>query len=143
MSNSFVSFGTILEVKDAIRLKNGRFILTTIGLRRFKVVNKEEQDGYDMAKVNLIKDSAVPSEKLQELILLHQKVYNKAYKWIYSFNRKVLMEVERLIGQMPKVEKNWPSLPDGPSWTWWLMPILPLSSQLQVIRFNKCAIYVS
>ncbi|KAJ8971411.1 hypothetical protein NQ314_000721 [Rhamnusium bicolor] len=130
--DKFVLCGTILEVKDAVSLEDGRFILTTVGVRRFKVISKGEHDGYDTAKVQYIKDSVVPAEKLPELIALHEKVHNKASKWTRSLKPKVLAEVERLIGQMPKVEKNWPSLPDGPSWTWWLMPILPLSSQLQV-----------
>lgn len=92
------------------------------------------QDGYDTAKVQYIKDSVVPSDKFADLVILHDKVYNKASKWIRSLKPKVLAEVERLIGVMPIVEKDWPSLPDGPSWAWWLMPILPLSSQLQVRR---------
>ncbi|KAJ8943583.1 hypothetical protein NQ318_006585 [Aromia moschata] len=130
--DKFVQCGTVLEVKDAVNLEDGRFILTTVGVRRFKVVNRGEQDGYDTAKVQYIKDSSVPAEKLPELTALHDKVRTKATKWIRSLKPKVLAEVERLIGQMPRVEKSWPSLPDGPSWTWWLMPILPLSSQLQV-----------
>ncbi|XP_072400012.1 LON peptidase N-terminal domain and RING finger protein 3 [Diabrotica undecimpunctata] len=130
--DKFVQYGTILEVKDAVNLEDGRFILTTIGVRRFKVVSRNEQDGYDTAKINYIKDNDVPAEKLQELMLIHEKVYSKASKWIKSLKPKALREVERLIGKMPKVEKDWFTLPDGPAWAWWLMPILPLSSQLQV-----------
>ncbi|XP_018570108.1 LON peptidase N-terminal domain and RING finger protein 2 isoform X2 [Anoplophora glabripennis] len=130
--NKFVQFGTILEVKDAVNLGDGRYILTTVGVKRFKVISRNEQDGYDTAKVQYVKDSVVLAEKVPELLALHEKVYSKASKWIRSLKPKVLAEVERLIGQMPNVEKNWLSLPDGPSWTWWLMPILPLSSQLQV-----------
>lgn len=129
----FVSYGTVLEVKDAVSLEDGSFILTTVGVRRFRVTSRGEQDGYDTAKIQVIRDTTVASDKLPELISLHQKVYTKASKWITSLTPKVLAEVERLIGRMPRVEKNWLSLPDGPSWTWWLMPILPLSSQLQVI----------
>ncbi|CAH0547255.1 unnamed protein product [Brassicogethes aeneus] len=128
----FASFGTMLEIKDAVTLEDGRFILTTVGIRRFRVVNSDEKDGYDTAKVQYIRDNDVPADKLPELINLHQKVYNKAIKWIRSFKPKVLSEVERLIGQMPEVESNWTALPDGPSWTWWLMPLLPLSSKLQL-----------
>lgn len=41
--SKFVQFGTILEVKDAVSLEDGRFILTTVGIRRFKVISKGEQ----------------------------------------------------------------------------------------------------
>ncbi|CAG9816101.1 unnamed protein product [Phaedon cochleariae] len=131
-ADKFVQYGTVLEVKDAVNLEDGRYILTTVGVRRFKVISRDEQDGYDTAKITYIKDNDVPSERLQDLLLLHEKVYSKASKWIRSLKPKVLAEVERLIGKMPRVEKNWYNLADGPSWAWWLMPILPLSSQLQV-----------
>lgn len=91
------------------------------------------QDGYDTAEVQYIRDSIVPPEKLHDLVTLHHKVHSKAAKWVKSLTPHALAEVERFIGPMPRVEKNWTSLPDGPAWTWWLMPILPLSPQLQVI----------
>lgn len=67
-----------------------------------------------------------------ELSLLHDRVYNKASRWVRSLTPSLLAEVERSIGKMPSVERNWMSLPDGPAWAWWLMPILPVSSHLQV-----------
>lgn len=39
----FATYGTILEVKDAVLLQDGQFILTTLGVSRFKVLNKSEQ----------------------------------------------------------------------------------------------------
>lgn len=41
--NAFSSYGTILEVKDAVHLHDGRSILTTVGIRRFKIAEKGEQ----------------------------------------------------------------------------------------------------
>ncbi|XP_022917918.1 LON peptidase N-terminal domain and RING finger protein 1 [Onthophagus taurus] len=128
----FASFGTILEVKDAVHLHDGRSILTTVGVRRFKVLDKGEKDGYDTAKVQFIRDTVVSNEKLTELINLHQRVHNKAVKFVSSLAPRFLIEIESSIGQMPRPEENWFSLPDGPSWAWWLMPILPLTTQLQV-----------
>lgn len=43
---------------------NGCSFLSTIGTRRFKVLVTEEQDGYDMAKVQYIQDEKVPPKKL-------------------------------------------------------------------------------
>lgn len=59
-------------------------------------------------------------------------MHYKACKWVKTLNPNVLDEVERLLGPMPSIEKNWASLPDGPAWTWWLIPILPLRQELQV-----------
>lgn len=41
--DKFVSYGTVLEVKDSVSLEDGSFILTTVGVRRFKVVSRGEQ----------------------------------------------------------------------------------------------------
>ncbi|KAH1003796.1 hypothetical protein HUJ04_003650 [Dendroctonus ponderosae] len=127
-----MQYGTILEVKDAISLQDGRIILSTQGIRRFKVISRDEKDGYDTAKVEHIYDITPTPERISGLVSLHRKVYTRAVRWIHLLSPAALSEVERLIGKMPQIETDWLTLPDGPSWTWWLIPILPLSAQLQV-----------
>lgn len=39
----FAPFGTLLEVRDAVHLRDGRSILTTVGLRRFRVIDRGEK----------------------------------------------------------------------------------------------------
>jgi len=132
VDNSFSTYGTILEVCDAIKLPDGSSILTTVGIRRFKVIERGETDGYDTARIQYIEDNMVKEENLENLHILHQKVRLKAMKWVKTLSPKLLAEVVNCIGEMPEVERNWYELPDGPSWVWWLMPILPLSSKLQI-----------
>lgn len=60
----FAEFGTVLEIKDRIMMGNGCSFLSTIGMRRFKVLVRKEHDGYDMATVQYIEDEKVPSKKL-------------------------------------------------------------------------------
>lgn len=59
-------------------------------------------------------------------------MYRKASRWVHSLAPHVQAEIEQSLGAMPPLEPDWATLPDGPSWAWWLMPVLPLSSQLQV-----------
>lgn len=54
----------MLEIKDRIMMGNGCSILSTIGMRRFKVLVRKEHDGYDMATVQYIQDEKVPPKKL-------------------------------------------------------------------------------
>ncbi|XP_050311676.1 LON peptidase N-terminal domain and RING finger protein 1-like [Anthonomus grandis grandis] len=131
-TGKFMPYGTILEVRDAVTLEDGRIILSAQGIRRFKVLSRSEKDGYDTAVIEHIRDVTPSVDSVNNLVSLHTRVYNRAAKWIRLLSRSALSEVERLIGKMPTVEKDWINLPDGPSWTWWLIPILPLSSQLQV-----------
>ncbi|XP_025828821.1 LON peptidase N-terminal domain and RING finger protein 1-like [Agrilus planipennis] len=128
----FASYGTILEVRDAVYMSDGTSILSTVGLERFRVVNRGEKDGYDTAEIQYIRDMTIPSDKLQAVLLLHTHVRTKAVSWLQSLNPIVFKEIERSLGPMPEVEENWTRLPDGPRWIWWLVPILPLSSQLQL-----------
>lgn len=39
----FMQYGTILEIRDAVTLEDGRIILSTQGARRFRVVSVDEQ----------------------------------------------------------------------------------------------------
>ncbi|XP_076262889.1 LON peptidase N-terminal domain and RING finger protein 2 isoform X2 [Rhynchophorus ferrugineus] len=131
-SARMVQYGTILEVKDAVTLEDGRIILASLGIKRFKIIIRGEEDGYDTAEIETIKDIPPLPEKLQELEALHQKVHNNAVSWVKTLSHRVLSEIEQLIGTIPTVEDDWIHLPDGPRWTWWLMSIFPFPAQLQV-----------
>lgn len=41
--DKFALYGTLLEIRDCVNLQDGTSILTTIGLRRFKVLSRGEQ----------------------------------------------------------------------------------------------------
>lgn len=42
-TEKFASYGTVLEIRDAVSMEDGRFILTTVGVRRFRVLNRGEE----------------------------------------------------------------------------------------------------
>lgn len=46
----FMQYGTILEIRDAVSLEDGRIILSTQGARRFRVVSVDEQVHYQLTK---------------------------------------------------------------------------------------------
>lgn len=56
----------------------------------------------------------------------------KGRRWWDTVPLSQQLEIQRVFGRMPDTEEDWPRLPDGPSWTWWLLAILPLGPQLQV-----------
>ncbi|KAL4113552.1 hypothetical protein QTP88_017161 [Uroleucon formosanum] len=122
----FAEFGTVLEIKDRIMMGNGCSILSTIGMRRFKVLVRKEHDGYDMATVQYIQDEKVPPKKLIELYKLHDDVRQRGLMWFDSFRSEIKSEILRTVGFPPSTEPNWEELPDGPAWTWWLLSLLPL-----------------
>jgi len=60
----FAEYGTVLEIKDRITMGNGCSFISTVGTQRFKVLARKERDGYDVAKVQYIRDEKVAEKKL-------------------------------------------------------------------------------
>jgi hypothetical protein len=69
---------------------------------------------------------------LTDLKELHDRVRPKAWQWFNSLEAELQSEIVRAFGHMPELEEEWPSLADGPAWTWWLLAFLPLSQELKV-----------
>lgn len=114
-------------------MSNGCSILSTVGVKRFQTISRGERDGYEIAKVKFLTDEPISDSCLPSLKQLHDKVREKAVSWVKTFNLDFKEQVVASFGAIPEVEENWKSLPDGPSWTWWLLAILPLGPLLQVL----------
>lgn len=124
--------GTILEIRDCVLLRDGCSILSTIGCKRFKIITRNEKDGYETAKIEFIRDDLINTDMLPTLKHIHNIVLKKASAWFHTLNKTLKGEIFRTFGKMPKIEDNWPSSTDGPSWAWWVIAILPLNQQLKV-----------
>lgn len=70
----YAEYGTILDIRDRVLLKDGCSILSTIGGRRFRVLSGGEKDGYDTAQVEFLRDTIVQEDQLLNLLELHDKV---------------------------------------------------------------------
>lgn len=74
----YAEYGTILDIRDRVLLKDGCSILSTIGGRRFRVLSGGEKDGYDTAQVEFLRDTIVQQDQLLNLLELHNKVRKSA-----------------------------------------------------------------
>lgn len=133
--NRYAEFGTILEIKDCVLLGNGCSILSTVGTKRFRVLARGERDGYDMAQVETIQDNPIELDREPNVVELHNKVRRKAWLWFKDMDESSKNEIIQTIGSMPEEEDEWKQQRDGPSWTWWVVGILPLATQLKVCRY--------
>lgn len=61
-SYQFTQYGCMLEIKTSHFTQDGRAVVTSCGGRRFKVLNSSIKDGYNVAKVEWIKDIKLTSE---------------------------------------------------------------------------------
>ncbi|XP_073976071.1 LON peptidase N-terminal domain and RING finger protein 2 isoform X2 [Rhodnius prolixus] len=128
----YAEYGTLLQIKDWVLMNDGCSILSTVGMRRFKVMSRDERDGYDTSQVQYIVDDPIPQQSLQELTKLHDRVRDRGIKWFSQMSREMQVKILRSFGEMPPLESNWASLENGPAWSWWLVAILPLAQHLQV-----------
>lgn len=128
----YVDYGTMLEIRDCVQLADGCSILSTVGTKRFRVIRRSEKDGYETANVEFIKDEAICDENYDSIMDLHYRVMEKAKQWCESLPENIKNEILKSFGQMPELEMDWEISGDGPSWTWWIIAILPLSPLLKV-----------
>ncbi|XP_046390456.1 LON peptidase N-terminal domain and RING finger protein 3 [Ischnura elegans] len=134
LSSRYADYGTMLEMRDWVLMGDGCSILSTVGVRRFRVITRGERDGYDTAQVQFIQDQPILPEQINGIKQLHNKIRKKSCQWMSMVGHSIRMEIERTFGLMPDVEPDdsWLTLPDGPAWVWWILAILPLGQNLQV-----------
>lgn len=128
----YSDFGTILNIQDCVLLSNGCSILSTIGYKRFKVIERNEKDGYDTAKVEYICDEAISEDRLQVVKIINETIYKKAIDWYNTLPSHIHAEIHKSLGSMPLLQENLESIADGPSWAWYIIALLPLHQNLKV-----------
>ncbi|XP_053574671.1 LON peptidase N-terminal domain and RING finger protein 1 isoform X2 [Bombina bombina] len=133
---SFSDYGCILEILHLDYLPDGRSLIETIGRRRFRVLQRGQLDGYHTAEVEYLVDKRMEGEELQEVKRLHDTVYQQLEMCFSgqrsSISRRIFMHHTSL----PPKEDDIQASPDGPSWCWWILSILPLDPSYQLLIFS-------
>ena len=66
----FADFGTMLEIRGIKYFEDGRSLLDTVGGRRFRVVERDVKDGYQVANVEFLEDAIPVDSDVWELQVL-------------------------------------------------------------------------
>uniref|UniRef100_A0A8C3ABG7 LON peptidase N-terminal domain and ring finger 3 n=1 Tax=Cyclopterus lumpus TaxID=8103 RepID=A0A8C3ABG7_CYCLU len=128
----FADYGCLLEIGDVKFFSDGRSVVNTVGMRRFKVVQHSERDGYNMADIEYLEDVKVEGLAERELHTLHDAVYDQALVWVNSLKAEQKDRIEGHFGPMPQKDSELQQSPNGPSWCWWLLAVLPLEGRAQL-----------
>lgn len=131
----YSDFGTMLEIRDCVLLNDGCSILSTVGCRRFRVVGRNDKDGYDTAKIEYIIDEPISKDRLRAVTELQKYVMSKSMIWYNSLPKHTKNEIVTSFGNIPMLESNWATISDGPAWAWYIFAILPLAQPLKVSVF--------
>ncbi|XP_076594960.1 LON peptidase N-terminal domain and RING finger protein 3-like [Chaetodon auriga] len=128
----FADYGCLLEIRDVKFFSDGRSVVDTIGRRRFKVIQHSERDGYNTADIEYLEDVTVEGVAERELQSLHDMVYDQALVWVNSLKAEQKERIEGHFGPMPGKDPVLQTSPNGPSWCWWLLAVLPLEGRAQL-----------
>lgn len=134
----YSDYGTILEVRDCVHLEDGRSILSTIGLSRFRVIERGFRDGCEVARIRPIRDVPPPEGQPQRALrMFATQILIKGIVWLTHLGNSLLDDIEIAFGRMPihEIEGRlpWWESNDGPSWLWWLLAVLPLRPEIKVL----------
>ncbi|KAL6100366.1 lonrf2 [Pungitius sinensis] len=128
----FADYGCMLEVRDVKFFPDGRSVVDTIGVSRFKVLGHGQRDGYNTAKIEYLEDKKAEGEELAELLKLHNAVYEQANNWFTSLKDNMKSQILSHFGQLPSKDSDPQASPSGPAWCWWLLAVLPLENRAQL-----------
>lgn len=128
----FADYGCMLQVRDVKFFPDGRSVVDTIGVSRFKVISHGQRDGYNTAKIEYLEDKKVEAEELVELLKLHDSVYEQANSWFTSLKDNMKSQILSHFGHLPSKDPDPQASPSGPAWCWWLLAVLPLENRAQL-----------
>lgn len=128
----FADYGCMLQVRDVKFFPDGRSVVDTIGVSRFKVLSHGQRDGYHTAKIEYLEDKKVEGEELVELLKLHDSVYEQANSWFTSLKDNMKSQILSHFGHLPSKDPDPQASPSGPAWCWWLLAVLPLENRAQL-----------
>ncbi|XP_072253574.1 LON peptidase N-terminal domain and RING finger protein 2 [Leuresthes tenuis] len=128
----FADYGCMLQVRDVNFFPDGRSVVDTIGVSRFKVLSHGQRDGYNTAKIEYLEDKKADGEELAELLKLHDSVYEQANSWFSSLKDNMKSQILSHFGHLPSKDPDPQASPSGPAWCWWLLAVLPLENRAQL-----------
>ncbi|XP_064917402.1 LON peptidase N-terminal domain and RING finger protein 2 isoform X2 [Columba livia] len=96
------------------------------------VLSHGQRDGYNTANIEYLEDKKVEGPEYEELVRLHDSVYDQAVAWFTSLKDNMKVQILNHFGSMPGKEPEPQSNPSGPAWYWWLLAVLPLENKAQL-----------
>ncbi|CAL8301558.1 unnamed protein product [Arctogadus glacialis] len=131
-AKGFADYGCLLEIRNVEVFADGRSVVDCIGRRRFKVNQHRQQDGYNTADIEYLEDVKVEGAAEKDLQTLHDAVYDHALVWVNSLKPDQKERIVAHFGPMPEKDSDPQASPNGPSWCWWLLAVLPLDGRAQL-----------
>uniref|UniRef100_A0A8C6QHR1 LON peptidase N-terminal domain and ring finger 2 n=2 Tax=Nannospalax galili TaxID=1026970 RepID=A0A8C6QHR1_NANGA len=125
-------YGCMLEIKDVRTFPDGSSVVDAVGIGRFRVLSHRHRDGYNTADIEYMEDEKVEGPEYEELAALHDSVHQQSVSWFASLQDHMKEQILSHFGLMPDREPEPQSNSIGPSWSWWILAVLPLERKAQL-----------
>ncbi|XP_028904080.1 LON peptidase N-terminal domain and RING finger protein 2 isoform X1 [Ornithorhynchus anatinus] len=102
----FADYGCMLEIRDVKFFPDGSSIVDTVGVSRFRVLSHGLRDGYNTANIEYLEDKKVEGPDDEELVHLHDSVYDQAVSWFTSLKDNMKAQILNHFGPMPGKESE-------------------------------------
>jgi len=130
--DNFADYGTLLYIRGLIYTADGRSIVDTIGQRRFHVLERDTLDGYSTARVQLIRDDPIATQdEFNEIFQRNRLTYERVRAWFDQLDTYRRTLISRQLENYPPCDDITQSAPDGPTWAWIMLNLLPIEQDLQ------------
>ncbi|ORY06271.1 hypothetical protein K493DRAFT_23152 [Basidiobolus meristosporus CBS 931.73] len=103
-SNALAEYGTLVQIIASQPLPDGRFLIQVKGLHKLRILESKNLDGYHSARVDLVEDAALVSEKevecssTEDMILAIKAFVNS----IGKSHPQLLARLNQLYGPPPQ-----------------------------------------
>jgi hypothetical protein len=105
-----VDYGTSLFIRGLVYTQDGRSIVDTIGRRRFRVIERGMRDGYNTARVQLIRDDAIEQHEFDGLFSLSEtpriSFFNFILLDLFQLNRDTYTRVRQWFDNLDTYRKT-------------------------------------
>ncbi|CAN2387318.1 LON peptidase N-terminal domain and RING finger protein 1-like [Pristimantis euphronides] len=137
---SFSDYGCMLEIQHLDYLPDGRSLVETVGRRRFRVLQRGLFDGYHIAEIEYLVDKKLEDEEFHEVQRLHDMVYEQLEECFSQHRRSPPRRIFLHHASPPSKEEDIQASPDGPTWCWWLLSVLPLDPTYQMVILSMTSL---
>lgn len=130
----FERIGTKLKVRNANYFHDGRVVVDSVGIGRFRVKEVTQIDGYDSASCDQIIDVQPKPSEMKKLLSLSNTVFARANEWFDSLPDDMSAALKRHFGEMPERagEGDQYKFQDGPAWPWWVLAVIPAEDRIKM-----------
>ncbi|XP_054708324.1 LON peptidase N-terminal domain and RING finger protein 3-like [Uloborus diversus] len=140
IDDNIAEYGTLLEIRHIEYFPDGRSVVNAVGSKRFRILRKGERDGYHTASVEFLKDEAYANVDTEDIMENHDRVYKICQSWFMHLPMSTKCQIIDHFGPMPQIEEDYINNPNGPSWFWWIIAVLPLEPRLQQLLLSMTSL---